>query len=223
LSSKKLILEGEFRSLQVDNGVEANATTAIFTIINPNPEIAHFLQDVQDDTVLSGFSSLGGLWTIINGIFALLFGAEIAYFAFRMSLPLSGLNAADYVVDRRSLSALGLVHWFDQKELTRKWKEDFPALRTEGGQPGSDHAGIVAFIRERMVDVDDDDEDEPAGMRKTGNARDVKPATSEESGILLVAMQPATPVDSEEDKSVEDKASEGQSASEARREGEVSV
>ncbi|KAJ7201423.1 hypothetical protein GGX14DRAFT_544777 [Mycena pura] len=167
LSTGNLILEREFRSLQVDNGIDANATTAIFTIINPKS------RDVQDDTVFGGVSSLGGLWTSINGIFARLFGAEIAYFAFR------------------------------------NWQQDFPALRTEGGQPGSEQAGIVAFLRERMVDVDDDDRDGPA-------ARPEK----DESAIPLVAVLPHAPVELE-DKSMEDKDDDGQSGSEARGEGRV--
>jgi hypothetical protein len=29
-------------------------------------------------------------------------------------------------------------------------------LRTEGGQPGSESAGVVAFIRERLIDIDQD-------------------------------------------------------------------
>jgi hypothetical protein len=35
----------------------------------------------------------------------------------------------------------------------RRWNEDFPAFRTEGGQPGTENAGIVAFMRERFVDI----------------------------------------------------------------------
>jgi hypothetical protein len=45
------------------------------------------------------------------------------------------------------------VHFLQRKTLERKWEEDFPALRTEGGRPGSPDAGIVAFIRERLVDL----------------------------------------------------------------------
>jgi hypothetical protein len=36
----------------------------------------------------------------------------------------------------------------------RRWNEDFPAFRTEGGQPGTENAGIVAFMRERFVDIE---------------------------------------------------------------------
>jgi hypothetical protein len=54
------------------------------------------------------------------------------------------------------LSALGFVHIFQRRSLVRQWHEDFPALNSEGGLPGSEEAGIVAFIRERLVDVGDD-------------------------------------------------------------------
>lgn len=56
---------------------------------------------------------------------------------------------------RRPLSALGLVHVFQRRHLVRRWHEDFPLIHSEGGLPGSDSAGIVAFIRERLVDLGD--------------------------------------------------------------------
>ncbi|KAJ7108240.1 hypothetical protein C8R44DRAFT_744185 [Mycena epipterygia] len=58
---------------------------------------------------------------------------------------------------RRPLSALGIVHWCQRDALMRQWSEDFPTLHKEGGRPGSESAGIVAFIRERLVDLDDED------------------------------------------------------------------
>lgn len=57
---------------------------------------------------------------------------------------------------RRPLSALGVIHIFQRRALVRQWNEDFPALHSEGGLPGSASAGIVAFIRERLVDVGND-------------------------------------------------------------------
>ncbi|KAJ7764925.1 hypothetical protein B0H16DRAFT_1687645 [Mycena metata] len=96
--------------------------------------------DTADATVLNGVSTFGGFWTFLNGAFALFFGANILYFAF----------------GRRPLSALGLVHIFQRRRLKRQWIEDFPAIHTEGGLPGSESAGIVAFIRERLVDLGED-------------------------------------------------------------------
>ncbi|KAF7328710.1 Short-chain dehydrogenase/reductase family protein [Mycena venus] len=98
------------------------------------------VQDYTDVSVLNGLATFGGFWTFMNGGFALFFGANIVYFLYKT----------------RALSALGLVHWFQRRALLRQWHEDFPALRTEGGQPGSETAGIVAFIRERLVDVEDE-------------------------------------------------------------------
>jgi hypothetical protein len=48
------------------------------------------------------------------------------------------------------------VHIFQRRSLVSQWNEDFPTLHSEGGLPGSESAGIVAFIRERLVDVGDD-------------------------------------------------------------------
>ncbi|KAJ7105644.1 hypothetical protein C8R44DRAFT_745795 [Mycena epipterygia] len=97
------------------------------------------VEDFTDSSVLAGFATLGGFWTFTNGVFAMFFGANLLYFLFR----------------RRPLSALGIVHIFQRRALMRKWNEDFPALYTEGGRPGSESAGIVAFIRERLVDLEE--------------------------------------------------------------------
>ncbi|KAJ7085268.1 hypothetical protein C8R44DRAFT_752868 [Mycena epipterygia] len=54
------------------------------------------------------------------------------------------------------LSALGFAHIFQWHNLTQKWHEEFPALHTEGGRPGSESAGIVAFLCEQLADLDDE-------------------------------------------------------------------
>ncbi|KAJ7590298.1 hypothetical protein C8J56DRAFT_1048462 [Mycena floridula] len=105
-----------------------------------------FVQDYNDASVLTGLATFGGFWTFFNGAFAMFFGANLLYFIFR----------------RRSLSALGIVHIFQRRALTQRWNEDFPTLHTEDGQPGSESAGIVAFLRQRLVDLD---EEEPEGIK----------------------------------------------------------
>ncbi|KAJ6617257.1 hypothetical protein B0H10DRAFT_1948495 [Mycena sp. CBHHK59/15] len=60
----------------------------------------------------------------------------------------SGANLLYFLFTRRPLlSALGLVRIFQRQSLVQKWHEAFP--RSEGGRPGSESAGIVAFIRGR--------------------------------------------------------------------------
>jgi len=36
-----------------------------------------FVRDLRNKSVLSGFSSVGGLWTVLAGVFAALFGSSI--------------------------------------------------------------------------------------------------------------------------------------------------
>jgi hypothetical protein len=142
--------------------VESN--TATLRLVRPSQEPTTLLQEYQDTSVLAGISDVGGVWTFVNGVFILLFGANVAYFLFGAHLavrseadifPLTKPN-----VGRRPLSALGALHIFQRQKLTRKWHEDFPAIQTEGGKPGSETAGIVAFIRERLVDIDDEEGEE---------------------------------------------------------------
>ncbi|KAJ7580738.1 hypothetical protein C8J56DRAFT_896098 [Mycena floridula] len=42
-----------------------------------------------------------------------------------------------------------------RRNLAEQWHKDFPALHTEGGLPGSESAGIIAFIRECLVDLEE--------------------------------------------------------------------
>ncbi|KAJ7810725.1 hypothetical protein B0H13DRAFT_2475910 [Mycena leptocephala] len=106
----------------------SNITT--LTLLQMDGAVTQILQDTVDDTLLSGISVFGGFWTFVNGSFMLFFG-------------------------RRPLSALGVAHIFQRGALRRRWEEDFPAIHTEGGLPGSAAAGIVAFVRERLVDAGD--------------------------------------------------------------------
>ncbi|KAJ6455929.1 hypothetical protein C8R47DRAFT_1250710 [Mycena vitilis] len=116
------------------------------TLIQMSAFPGKFLQDTSA-TPLDGISTVCGLWTFVNGTFLLFFGANFMYFAF----------------GRRPLSALGIAHIFQRRTLTRRWHEDFPALQ----QPGSESAGVVAFIRERLVDIESITEDPE---QQTGDA-----------------------------------------------------
>ncbi|KAJ6497329.1 hypothetical protein C8R45DRAFT_1128954 [Mycena sanguinolenta] len=116
------------------------ANDATLVLYHPYFYATKLQQDSSDTTPLSGFSTFGGFWTFVEGVFVLFFGANVMYFAF----------------GRRPLSALGLIHIFQRRALVRQWHDDFPRLRTEGSQPGSESAGIVAFIRDRLIDIGPD-------------------------------------------------------------------
>ncbi|KAJ7312561.1 hypothetical protein DFH08DRAFT_896715, partial [Mycena albidolilacea] len=159
----------EIHALQQDPSTAATpgADTAMLILRQPTPRPIKFFQDMADASPLSGIATLGGFWTFVNGTFALLFGANVIYFAF----------------GRRSLSALGVVHIFQRHALVRRWHEDFPAIHTEGGLPGSQNAGIVAFIRERLVDLGED----PQASRQGENANDSQQSAAAPSPQMLLA------------------------------------
>ncbi|KAK6977159.1 hypothetical protein R3P38DRAFT_3125561 [Favolaschia claudopus] len=122
-------------------GIPSPAETIyLVEIRNLQPQPYPISTNTIDSTALTGVSTFGGFWTFLSGAYALLFGAHVLYF----------------MLGRRPLSALGIVHIFQQEALIRQWHEDFPAIHTEGGLPGSKHAGIIAFIRDRLVDLDPD-------------------------------------------------------------------
>ncbi|KAJ6480390.1 hypothetical protein C8R45DRAFT_1155415 [Mycena sanguinolenta] len=150
LATSKNILIAELKTLQADTRYGPNTTwdptsstlpDSTLSIFQTRTDPVSFVQQYIETSALDGMSTMGGFWTFVNGAFALLFGANVLYF----------------LLGRRPLSALGIVHIFQRKALIRKWHEDFPALHSEGGRPGSESAGIVAFLRERLVAVDDDD------------------------------------------------------------------
>ncbi|KAJ7613279.1 hypothetical protein DFH06DRAFT_1344745 [Mycena polygramma] len=126
--------------LQDIPGSAMAAGAAALKLYQLSPWLTRVLQDTLDTTALTGVGTFGGVWTFLNGAFAFLFGANVFYFLLR----------------RRPLSALGVLHIFQRRRLVRQWHEDFPAIHTEGGRPGSNSAGIVVFIRERLVDLDEE-------------------------------------------------------------------
>ncbi|KAJ7105235.1 hypothetical protein C8R44DRAFT_943038 [Mycena epipterygia] len=85
---------------------------------------------------------------------------------------------------RRPLSALGIAHLFQRKRLLREWHEDFPALLVEGGRPGSETAGIVAFIRERLVDLGEDgksaEHTETPGASRENAYKEIPPSDTDD-------------------------------------------
>ncbi|KAF7365966.1 Short-chain dehydrogenase/reductase family protein [Mycena venus] len=143
ITSRMTVFTPDITGLQPDPDTKAfNETITTLTLFQQTPYTARHLQEAVDSTVLGGIANFGGFWTFVNGVFAIFFGANVLYFA----------------LGRRPLSALGLVHIFQRRRLERQWRADFPALHSEGGLPGSKSAGIVAFLRERLVDLGEEPE-----------------------------------------------------------------
>ncbi|KAK7022611.1 hypothetical protein R3P38DRAFT_1121802 [Favolaschia claudopus] len=133
----------DVNSIQPDTSV-TDPELASLTLYQEETGFTRILADTVDATALTGISTFGGFWTFLDGAFAVFFGANVLYFMF----------------GRRPMTALGIAHIFQRGALIRQWNQDFPAIRTEGGLPGSANAGIVAFIRDRLVDLDTDPRNE---------------------------------------------------------------
>ncbi|KAJ7881489.1 hypothetical protein B0H14DRAFT_3760356 [Mycena olivaceomarginata] len=160
-SNPPFIYAPEIYALQPDPSSEPMGPRGALLTLRTAHEPFKFLQDTADASPLSGIATFGGFWTFVNGAFALFFGANVVYFMF----------------GRRPLSALGVVHLFQRRALVRRWHEDFPAIHTEGGLPGSENAGIVAFIRERLVDLGED----PRGLAE--ESKDAEKQVPEDSSV----------------------------------------
>ncbi|KAJ7029916.1 hypothetical protein C8F04DRAFT_1115455 [Mycena alexandri] len=139
-TAMKSVFTAEISGLQTLPSITSATNEASLQLYQPYSYAIRLEQDSSDVSPLSGLSTFGGFWSFVNGAFALFFGANVVYFA----------------VGRRPLSALGLIHIFQRNTLVRRWHADFPALRTEGGVAGSETAGVVAFIRERLIDIDEE-------------------------------------------------------------------
>jgi hypothetical protein len=50
-------------------------------LFQQTPYTTRHLQEAVDSTVLGGIANFGGFWTFVNGVFAILFGANVLYFA----------------------------------------------------------------------------------------------------------------------------------------------
>lgn len=53
----------------------------------------------------------------------------------------------------KPIGFFGLVHSFQKDRVRNAWNADFPNIKSEGGLPGSQEAGLVAFLRESLVDL----------------------------------------------------------------------
>ncbi|KAH8813904.1 hypothetical protein DL96DRAFT_1561285 [Flagelloscypha sp. PMI_526] len=102
------------------------------------------VREYTDNTVLDALASIGGLWTFGNGFFALVFGGSLLYF----------------LIGMRPLSRFGFFHLFIRARLRRATREQYPNFHYEGGQPGETEAGVVAFIRQHLLGVIEDEEEE---------------------------------------------------------------
>ncbi|KAJ7450969.1 hypothetical protein B0H11DRAFT_317259 [Mycena galericulata] len=94
---------GELSTVQPNTQYTGNYSfpSSTLSIVQVSPDPVKFIQEYTETSAIDGLATMGGFWTIVNGAFALFFGANVLYFLF----------------GRRPLSTLGIVHIFQRKKL----------------------------------------------------------------------------------------------------------
>ncbi|KAF9443378.1 hypothetical protein P691DRAFT_764326 [Macrolepiota fuliginosa MF-IS2] len=88
-----------------------------------------YSKEVQQHSVLGGFSVLGGLWTAFSGVFAMIFGTSILLVVFGI----------------KPLSIYGLIHAFTRGQVSLA---DGQALSSV------EQSRTIALLREHLMDID---------------------------------------------------------------------
>ncbi|KAF7341432.1 Short-chain dehydrogenase/reductase family protein [Mycena venus] len=117
LAPLKLFIVGELHTVQPDPRSDASTskTSATLFIIESRIEPTRFIQEYTESSVITGFATVGGFWTFMNGAFAMFFWGKCGLFPIR------------------------------EKATFGPWDRAFVP------------ATPAAFLRERFVDLDDDD------------------------------------------------------------------
>ncbi|CAK5269714.1 unnamed protein product [Mycena citricolor] len=103
--------------------------SARLTLVQPKPFVATILEDHSDKSAFSDIWTLSGSGRSGRG------------------------SQVQRMVARSPRSASCTCSTRSAPSSTQRWHVDFSALRDEGRRPGTASEGIVAFVRERLVDV----------------------------------------------------------------------
>ncbi|KAF9443380.1 hypothetical protein P691DRAFT_788141, partial [Macrolepiota fuliginosa MF-IS2] len=107
-------------------------------------------KEVEQHSVLGGFSVLGGLWTASSGVFTMIFGTSILLVVFGI----------------KPLSIYGLIHTFSWGQVSLA---DGQALSS------AEQHHTVAILREHLMDIGDtkmNGAESPDGIREADGVRD---------------------------------------------------
>jgi hypothetical protein len=129
--------------------------TASLRIFNPYKATDwQTIQDQSNSAVLDALSSTGGLWTFINGAFALVFGGGILLAMSTSSPPRSLVQfiSFPFSIDTKRTSIFGLVHKFYWNRIRDSLNWEFPLLDEQAH--GRSSAGMSAFLAEYVIDLD---------------------------------------------------------------------
>jgi hypothetical protein len=156
--------------------------------------------DSRQRSVLTGFASVGGVWTLLDGLFMLLFGSYLMRILFGVSYSdlqrVRQLILCSTMPGKQLISVIGFVHFFQKTALRDNCTQEsgFPNLQTdlEGIK------GFNAFMAEYVVDVDflrrnpldDVDDGQPNVGGEQPNVGDEQPNVGDDNNQNVDDEQP---------------------------------
>jgi len=109
------------------------ASVRLFQHYDPSDWV--IVQDHREYSIVGIFSSLGGIWTVVNGLFALLFGGSMLI-----------------VLGAKPVSVFGLAHRICKTTVATNLLKEFPRLKEETFPTDTNLKGVSAFIKDYIVD-----------------------------------------------------------------------
>ncbi|PPQ68130.1 hypothetical protein CVT24_002956 [Panaeolus cyanescens] len=95
------------------------------------------VEDYREKAVLDGFAVIGGLWTFLCAVFAIVFGISMTRIVF----------------DMKPLSVFGIAQKFERDRIVEEYFTHYPQIRSEIDLPHRDR-GLVTLFRDHLIDVE---------------------------------------------------------------------
>ncbi len=113
------------------------------------------IQDYRDKSALSGFASVGGLWSFLGGIFAVIFGTSILQIVFGMNFYLFYFieEMIIFFEGMKPISIFGLVHLFQADRIQSVCLDKYPQIPWDL-EISPDRWGFITFLVHYLIDVD---------------------------------------------------------------------
>ncbi|KAF5325391.1 hypothetical protein D9619_009884 [Psilocybe cf. subviscida] len=93
------------------------------------------IMDQRMNSVISGFSDVGGLWTALNGIFAFIFGASLLHILY----------------DKKILSIFGVAHSFHHRRMKDEVLRQYPNIVRE--HRDIEQRGLLTLVKDHLIDL----------------------------------------------------------------------
>ncbi|KAF8646930.1 hypothetical protein AX16_007022 [Volvariella volvacea WC 439] len=111
-------------------------------------------EEYMEDTVISGLSKLGGLWTTLNGTFMMLFGTSLLMAIGKQAFPHSN-QPSEHFVGSKSLSTFGFIHQFAREKVQERWQARYPQIKEDLQKyRNKNHKGLHTFLLDHFFNVD---------------------------------------------------------------------